>query len=68
MSYQRLQLSLVWPLFRGVLFMDKWEKLNQRLEEYDKEFGEQERKELRESLAAQRVIIKQITDNIEEPI
>ena len=74
MSYQRLQLSLVWPLFRGVLFMDKWEKLNQRLEEYDKEFGEQERKEyqerkeLRESLEAQRVIIKQITDNIEEPI
>tara|TARA_B100000475_G_C14794330_1_gene229079 strand:+ start:180 stop:374 length:195 start_codon:yes stop_codon:yes gene_type:complete len=64
MSYQRLQLSLVWPLFRGVLFMDKWEKLNQRLEEYDKEFGEQERQE-RE---AQRVIIKQITDNIEEPI
>ena len=64
MSYQRLQLSLVWPLFRGVLFMDKWEKLNQRLEEYDKEFGEQEREE-RE---AQRVIIKQITDNIEEPI
>ena len=48
--------------------MDKWEKLNQRLEEYDKEFGEQERKELRESLEAQRVIIKQITDNIEEPI
>ena len=44
--------------------MDKWEKLNQRLEEYDKEFGEQEREE-RE---AQRVIIKQITDNIEEPI
>ena len=64
MSYQRLQLSHVWPLFRGVLFMDKWEKLNQRLEEYDKEFGEQERQE-RE---AQRVIIKQITDNIEEPI
>ena len=64
MSYQRLQLSLVWPLFRGVLFMDKWEKLNQRLEEYDKEFGEQERQE-RE---AQKVIIKQITDNIEEPI
>ena len=64
MSYQRLQLSLVWPSFRGVLFMDKWEKLNQRLEEYDKEFGEQERQE-RE---AQRVIIKQITDNIEEPI
>ena len=48
MSYQRLQLSLVWPLFRGVLFMDKWEKLNQRLEEYDKEFGEQERKEYQE--------------------
>ena len=54
--------------------MHKWEKLNQRLEEYDKEFGEQERreyqerKELRESLEAQRVIIKQITDNIEEPI
>ena len=64
MSYQRLQLSLVWPLFRGVLFMDKWEKLNKRLEEYDKEFGEEERQE-RE---AQRVIIKQITDNIEEPI
>ena len=52
----------------------KWEKLNKRLEEYDKLFGEQERKEyqerkeLRESLEAQRVIIKQITDNIEEPI
>ena len=28
--------------------MDKWEKLNQRLEEYDKEFGEQERKEYQE--------------------
>ena len=71
MSYQRLQSSLVWPLFRGVLFMhkffetsEKWKKLNKRLEEYDKEFGEQERQE-RE---AQRVIIKQITDNIEEPI
>jgi len=28
--------------------MDKWEKLNKRLEEYDKLFGEQERKEQRE--------------------
>jgi len=30
--------------------MNKWDKLNKRLEEYDKLFGEQERKELRESL------------------
>ncbi len=28
--------------------MDKWEKLNKRLEEYDKLFGEQERKEQQE--------------------
>ena len=28
--------------------MNKWEKLNKRLEEYDKLFGEQERKEYRE--------------------
>ena len=28
--------------------MNKWEKLNKRLEEYDKLFGEQERKEYQE--------------------
>ena len=28
--------------------MNKWDKLNKRLEEYDKLFGEQERKEYRE--------------------
>ena len=28
--------------------MNKWDKLNKRLEEYDKLFGEQERKEYQE--------------------